>query len=153
MKVRALGYAAIALEILTVILWVTASYGNGMVLASVVGSAAGVGGGQGANLQNTTSGVSLTIPVKGAGYFPVTVRVNITFLNGENQTVAQAQSDVTVSPGQSRNLTLDVPITPGSSLSGYRIHGSFQISSLANLVGFKVGATISAGNVTGGASP
>jgi hypothetical protein len=153
MKVRALGYAAIALEILTVILWVTASYGNGMVLASVVTSAAGIGGGQGANLQNTTSGVSLTVPVKGAGFFPVTVRVNVTLLNGENQTVSQAQSDVTVSPGKIQSLTLNVPITPGSSLSGYHIHASFQISSLGNLVGFKVGTTISAENVTGGASP
>jgi hypothetical protein len=153
-KVRALGYAVILLEISTVILWAIAWYGNGMAMASVVESAAGIAGGQRAVLQNTTSGVSLTIPVKGGGFFPVTVNVVITFINGQNQTVAQSRGGVTVSPGQSQSLTLNFPISPSNAtLSSYRIRGSFQISSLGNLVGFKVGTTISAENVTGGASP
>jgi hypothetical protein len=150
MKVRVLGYAAIVLEIVTVIIWVAASYGDGVVLLSVVGAASGVGG-QADHLQNTTSGVSLTIPVKGAGFFPVTVKVSVTFLNGENQTVAQTQGDVTVSPAQIGNLTLDVPIKPGYSPSGYRVHGIFQISSLGNLLGLETETSISAENVAGGA--
>lgn len=152
MKVRVLGYVAIVLEIATVMIWVAASYGNGVVLLSVVGAASGIGG-QAAHLRNTTSGVSLTIPVKGAGFFPVTVKVSVTFLNGGNQAVAQTQSDVTVYPAQIGNLTLDIPIKPGSSLSDYRVHGSFQISSVGNLLGLGAETSISTESVAGGASP
>lgn len=147
-KVRALGYGIVALEVLTVFLWLAAWYGNSLVLVSIARSASGIAGGQALNFQNSTSAKALTIPVTGAGLFPVTVNISVTALDSQNKTIAQVQSGVTVSPGETKALTLSMPsslvssISSSSSPSGYRIYVGFQTSSLFNLVGAKAEISI-----------
>jgi hypothetical protein len=141
-KVRILGYVIIAFELLTAVTWFAAWYGNGMVLMSIQRLAFG-GGSQSFGFVNSTGGKSLTVPVTGGGFFPVTVSASLLVLNSQNQTLSQVQSSVTVSPGETKNLTLTVPnsvISSSSPLSNYYLHISLEIMSLYNLV--SIGAKI-----------
>lgn len=143
-KVKGLGWGIVAFEIVTIILWLLAVYGNGAVAVSMVSHAFGAATGGQTEVLNTTSGSTISVPVIGAGFFPVSVSVDATFLNNQNQTVAQVNDKVMVSPGQTSTLVLAAPnglLSSNSTLSSYHVHADFRISSLDGLVGMGVELT------------
>ena len=153
-EVRLIGYCIIALEALAVFTWGAAFYGNVAVLATIGLSASNPSSGKSLSMTNTTAGVVLTLPITGVGFFPVTVSATAQLLNAQNQTVSQYQASVTVSPGETKNLTVTIPSSiaqSSSSLSSYNIKVNIQVASLYNLVGIKGKAFIE-GSALGGGS-
>jgi hypothetical protein len=148
-KVRVLGYGAIVVMLLAAVLFVMAWESNITVLFQTAESITG-----GINFVNSTGGPSLTIPVKGGVFLPVTVSANITLMDSQNQTVANRQSTVTVSPGEAKNLTITIPASEvplnGSSLNDYEVRLSLQLGSLFNLVGARLETTTNLGTFLGG---
>ena len=116
-EVRLIGLCVIVFEVLAAFTWGAAFYSNVGTLATTAISAVSGSGGQSIALTNTTAGASLSVPVKGTGFFPVTVSATAQFMNSQNQTVAQVQDGVTVSPGDTRNLTMLIPSSIGESRS------------------------------------
>ena len=137
-EVRLIGVCIIVFEVLTVFTWGAASYSNMGVLVSTAMNATNPSGGQRMTFTNTSAGASLSVPIEGTGFFPVTVTGTANFLNGQNQTVTQVQDSVTVSPGETKNFTLLIPSTIGASRSAidaYSIRINFDVSSVSGLVG------------------
>jgi len=158
-EVRLMGYCILALEALTLFTWGAAFYGNAATLATTALSSINPSSAHKMSLANTTTGVTLTVPIQGVGFFPVTVTASAQFMNGQNQTVSQVKDSVTVSPGEIRNLTITIPVSlvqPGTSLSsalsGYHLGIDLQVTSLYNLVALK-GGTVIEPSAMGGGSP
>jgi len=144
-KVRALGWGIIIFEILALFLWVAAIYGEGATAASIITSNLISTNGPKSIVQNTSSGEVIALPIKGAGILPVstTISVDASYLNSQNQTVAQVSDSVTVSLGETKNLTLTVPenlVSSTGTLAGYHVYAVFEISTLGGLVGTKLEA-------------
>ena len=137
-EVRLIGYCIIVFEALTVFTSGAAFYSNVGVLASSAINTVNQSGGQSIGLTNTTAGASLSLPIKGVGFFPVTVTATALFMNSQNQTVAQVRDSVTVSPGETRNLTVLIPSSIGmskSAINAYTIRIDLDVSSVYGLVG------------------
>jgi hypothetical protein len=143
------GYGILILEVLTMVTWLIATYGNGMVLMSVENSVSNSNG-----FVNGTEGPTLTIPVTGAGIFPVTANAEVMLINNQNQTLADLQGNVVVSPGETKDITITIPasdvLASGSPLSSYDFRISFKISSLSDLVGMGFGTQVNVGALSGG---
>lgn len=148
-KVRALSYSAIAVMLLAAVLSVMAWDSNIMVLYQTAESMT-----VGISFVNSTGELSLTIPVKGGGFLPVTVIADLTLLDSQNQTVANQQSTVTVSPGEAKDLTIALPASAlslnGSSPNDYELRLSLQLGSLFNLAGARLETTTNLGVFLGG---
>jgi hypothetical protein len=154
-EVRLIGYCIIVFEVLSVFTWGAAFYSNVGVLASTATSALNPNGGQSVGLVNTTAGASLTVPIKGVGFFPVTVTATAQFLNSQNQTVTQVQDSVTVSPGETKNLTVLIPSSIGeskSAIDAYSIRIRLDASSMYGLVGIGGQVVIQPGKIGGSSS-
>lgn len=137
-EVRLIGLCIIVFEVLTVFTWGAAFYSNVGVVANTAMNVLNSSGGQSVALTNTSSGASLSVPIKGAGFFPVTITATAYFINSENQTVAQVHDRVTVSPGETKNITVQIPSTIGesrSAINAFNIRISLDISSVYGLVG------------------
>ena len=92
--------------------------------------------------------VALTV----TGFFPVTVSATAQFMNSQNQTVAQVQDGVTVSPGDTRNLTMLIPSSIGesrSAIDAYNIKISIDVSSVYGLVGISAQVVVQPGKMGG----
>jgi hypothetical protein len=154
-QVRVIGYCIIVFEVLTVFTWGAAFYGNIGTLATTATSALSPSSGNSLGATNTTAGVSLSIPIKGVGFFPVTVTGTAQFTNDQGQMVYQTQDSLTVSPGQTENFTVLIPksITQStSSLNSYTIKIDLEVSSLYGLVGMKTDVTVQPGKMGGNSS-
>jgi hypothetical protein len=154
-QVRLVGYCIIVLEVLGVFTWAAAFYGNTATLATTALSALNLSSGHGFSMTNTTAGVVLTAPITGVGFFPVTISATAKFLNAQNQTVSQSQDSVTVSPGETKNLSVTIPssiVQSTSSLSSYHIKVNLEVMSLYNLVSIKGDTVINSSALGGGKS-
>jgi hypothetical protein len=85
----------------------------------------------------------------------VTTRAELVLANNRtDQVLADEESAVTVSPGETQNITLTVPMsampTNGSSPTDYDLKINFQIGTLSNLVGAGFGTSINLGAFSGG---
>jgi hypothetical protein len=154
-QVRLIGYCVIVVEVLGVFTWAAAFYGNTATLATTALSALNPSSGHGFSTTNTTAGVVLTAPITGVGFFPVTVGATAQFLNSQNQTVSHSQDSVTVSPGETKDLSLTIPssiVQSSSSPSSYHIRVNIEVTSLYNLVSIKGKAVINSSAIGGGNS-
>jgi hypothetical protein len=151
-EVRLIGICVIVFEVLAVFTWAAGFYSNVGVLADTAVNTVGSNGGQSVALTNTSAGASLTVPVKGAGFFPVTITAMADFMNGQNQTVAQAQGSVTVSPGETQNLTILIPSSIGeskSAIKAYNVRINLDVSSVYGLVGISAQVVIQPSKIGG----
>jgi hypothetical protein len=148
-----IGYCIIVFEVLTVFTWGAAFYSNVGTLATVATSALSPNSGNSLGATNTTAGVSLSIPIKGVGFFTVSGMAQ--FTNSQGQMVYQAQDSVTVSPGQTENFTVLIPksITQSTaSLNSYTVKIHLEVSSLYGLVGMKTDVAVQPGKIGGNSS-
>jgi hypothetical protein len=136
-KVRLFGYLIIAFELLTIAVWIAAIIGNGAVLFSIAANSFNKSGGEAVGFVNSTAGETLNVPVAGAGIFSTNVSAQLNILNTQNESVYQQQSSVTVSPGETQNIVMVVPISvlQTGTNGTYYVHISFEVSSLYGLVG------------------
>jgi len=149
-EVKLIGYCIIAFEALAVFTWGGAFYSNVGTLASTAMSM-GSGGGSGAGFTNTTTEAVLTVPIKGAGLFPVSVSATATIMNSQNQTMDRVSGNVTVSPGETRNLIFQIPLSllNSTSFKSETIRVSLDVSSIYGMVGMKAQADLSPGEMGG----
>jgi hypothetical protein len=139
-EVRLIGYCIIVFEVLTVFTWGAAFYGNTSTLLNTATNALNSNSGHSIGLTNTTAGETLSVPIIGAGFFPVTISATAVFMNNQNQTVAQVQDSVTVSPGETKNLTILIPSAIGTSrtaINAYNIKINLDVLSLYGLSGIR----------------
>ena len=158
-EVRLVGYCIIVIEVLTLFTWGAAFYGNAATLVTVASSAMNSSSAHRLSAANTTAGVTLTVPITGVGFFPVTVTAIAQFMNSQNQTVSEVKDSVTVSPAEVKNLTMTIPtsiVQPGTSLSsalsGYHIRVDLEVTSVYSLVAMKGEAVIEPSAMGGGTS-
>jgi len=150
-EVKLIGICVIVFEVLSVFTWGAAFYSNVGTLASTAINTVNPSG-QSVALVNTSAGATLSVPVKGAGFFPVTITATADFLNSRNQTVAQTQDSVTVSPGETTNLTMVVPSSVGrsnSAIKAYNISINIDVSSVYGLVGITAQVVIEPSKIGG----
>lgn len=153
-KVRLFGYCIVAFEIFAIIIWVLAAYGNSAVLVSLAQDSFNSASGNHGGFTNSSTGLTLSLPVTGSGFFAVTVSASVTIRNAQNQTVSQQQASVTVSPGGTQTLSLTIPESFIQSVqnSTYYAQINFEISSLSGLSGMGANVVVSSCVIRGGCS-
>jgi len=151
-KVRLFGYCIIVFELLVTAVWIAVNYDEGMILYSFQQSTFSHSNGNSIGFVNSTSGETLTLPITGAGFFATTISAGLSILNSQNQTVSQLQSSVTVSPGETKDLSLTVPssVVASAKNSTYYLHITFTISSLSGLVGLGANVELNTCAFSGG---